>query len=84
MKSPPMRATAAMLSSLTACAALPETTTQTTRTCPDATGAEIGRPFSRFSEAWATLEPTIVTALFTDETNARNHAIAASESGARS
>jgi hypothetical protein len=84
MKSLPMLATAPMLSSLTACAALPEATTQATRTCPDAAGAEIGGPFSRFSEAWATLDPTIVTALFTDETDARNHAIAASESGARS
>jgi hypothetical protein len=84
MKSLPMLATAAMLSSRAACTPLPETTTQATRTCPDASGAEIGGPFSRFSEAWATLEPTIVTALFTDETDARNHAIAASESGARS
>lgn len=61
-----------------------QATTQATKTCLDAAGAEIRRPFSRFSEAWATLEPTIVTALLADETEARNHAVAASESDARS
>ena len=83
MKSLPMLATTPMLSSLTACAALPEATTQATRTCPDAAGAESEvhsagslKPGQRLiqlsSQRCSPTRPT------------RNHAIAASESGARS
>lgn len=60
-------ATAATLSSLAACAVLPEPAKQTTRTCPNVTSREIENQFSRFSEAWGTLDPGVVTALFTAE-----------------
>jgi uncharacterized protein (TIGR02246 family) len=41
--------------------------TQTARTCPVATTAHIEAQFERFSDAWATRDPDVVTALFTDE-----------------
>ncbi|WP_309630183.1 SgcJ/EcaC family oxidoreductase [Brevundimonas sp.] len=40
---------------------------QTARTCPAATTADIEVQFERFSDAWATRDPDVVTALFTGE-----------------
>lgn len=42
-------------------------TAPSTRTCPAATTADIAAQFQRFSDAWATRDPDVVTALFTDE-----------------
>lgn len=55
----------ASLLSAAAPAALASPWTQTSGACPDATTGDIDRQFGRFSEAWATLDPDLVTALFT-------------------
>lgn len=67
MKILSLLATAVTLSSLSACAALPEPARQTSKLCPDVTSHEIEGHFTRFSDAWATLDPGIVAALFTAE-----------------
>lgn len=65
MKGPLLFATTAMLSSLGACAGLPEPAKQATKACPAVTSGEIENQFGRFSRAWTTLDPDVVTALFT-------------------
>ena len=45
--------------------AMAEQSVPTAATCPGATVADIDGQFARFSEAWATLDPDAVTALFT-------------------
>lgn len=42
-------------------------TPQTTQTCPASSTADIAAQFERFNDSWATLDPDVVTALFTDE-----------------
>ncbi|WP_439476978.1 SgcJ/EcaC family oxidoreductase [Brevundimonas sp.] len=52
------------LLSAAAPAAMASAWAQHSGACPHATTADIDRQFGRFSEAWATLDPDVVTALF--------------------
>ncbi len=58
---------AALLSVAAPAAVLASPALDTTRTCPTATTADIDSRFAVFNEAWATLNPDTVTALFTAE-----------------
>ncbi len=60
-------AAAALISTAAPMSAWAMTALQTTQTCPSATTADIEAQFERFSDAWATLDPDVVTALFTKE-----------------
>ena len=57
----------AAISSLAAGAAMAQPANQTAKVCPVVTSRDIESQFSRFSAAWATLDPDIVTGLFTAE-----------------
>ena len=56
-----------VISSLAAGPAMAQPANQTTKVCPVVTSRDIESQFSRFSAAWATLDPDIVTGLFTAE-----------------
>jgi len=58
---------AALLSTAAPTAVLASPAVDTTRTCSSATTADIESHFVSFNEAWATLDPDAVTALFTAE-----------------
>jgi len=57
----------AVISSLAAAPAMAQPVNQTTKVCPVVTSRDIESQFSRFSAAWSTLDPGVVTALFTAE-----------------
>lgn len=56
----------AMLASLAGCASLPEAEGSAAKVCPIVTTRDVENQFNRFAEAWATLDPDVVTALFSD------------------
>jgi len=56
-----------VISSLAAGPAMAQPANQTTTVCPVVTSRDIESQFSRFSAAWATLDPGVVMALFTAE-----------------
>lgn len=63
----PLVTAAALISTGAPMSAWAMPTSRTTQTCPAATTADIDAQFGRFSEAWATRDPDVVTDLFTDE-----------------
>lgn len=58
---------AALISTVAPISAWATPTPHSTQTCPAATTADIEAQFERFSDARATRDPDVVTALFTDE-----------------
>lgn len=58
---------AALISTFAPISAGAMSTPQSTQTCPATTTADIEAQFERLSDAWATRDPDLVTALFTDE-----------------
>jgi uncharacterized protein (TIGR02246 family) len=56
-----------VISSLAAGPAMAQPANQKTKVCPVVTSRDIESQFSRFSAAWATLDPGVVTGLFTAE-----------------
>lgn len=67
MKIASLAMAAALVSTVAPLSARASSATPPAQTCPDSTPAEIEAQFERFSKAWATLSPDVVTALFTDE-----------------
>lgn len=67
MKMSSLAMVAALVSTGAPMSARASSTAAPTLTCPASTPAEIEVQFERFSKAWATLSPDVVTALFTDE-----------------
>lgn len=67
MKSLLLLAALAVIASLAAAPAMAQPMNQTNKVCPVVTSRDIESQFSRFSAAWATLDPDIVTGLLIAE-----------------